>query len=183
MLSKTQAGGWGGCREWRVGELVAVETGETAALPTPALWCVRVCDGSVAISVREHATKLCQVLKFVTFIEKHNTVPFIVKCRVFKAALTLSLLYGCESLFSACTKPVIRLYYWAMKVLLGVRKKTSNLVCYAELRYPSLTDLLQHKRHNFFPQIMARKIYDGRPFLLRCKVTRCNKYACHQDSQ
>lgn len=37
-------------------------------------------DGSVTTSVKENATeKLCQVLKFVTFIEKHNTAPFIVK--------------------------------------------------------------------------------------------------------
>lgn len=44
------------------------------------------CDGSVTTFVREHATeKICQVVKFVSFIEKHNTVPFIVKRRVFEA--------------------------------------------------------------------------------------------------
>ena len=56
------------------------------------------CDGSVSSAVKEHAkVKICQVLKFVSFIEKNNNVPFIVKRRVFDAALTSSLLYGCES--------------------------------------------------------------------------------------
>ncbi len=102
-----------------VGDLVVNHCASYVYLGSPFTF-----DGSVTTSVKEHATeKLCQVLKFVTFIEKHNTVPFIVKRRVFEAALTSSLLYGCESWFGADTKPVINLYHWAMKVLLGVRKK------------------------------------------------------------
>ncbi len=67
-----------------VGDLVVNHCVSYVYLGSPFTW-----DGSVTTSVKEHATeKLCQVLKFVTFIEKHNTVPFIVKRRVFEAALT-----------------------------------------------------------------------------------------------
>ena len=34
--------------------------------------------------------------------------------------------------------------------MLGVRKSTSNLVCYAEAGYPSLQDLVKFKQHKFF---------------------------------
>ena len=117
-----------------------------------------MCDGSVSSAVKEHAkVKICQVLKFVSFITKNNCVPFIVKRRVFDAALTSSLLYGCESWVCADIKPVIKLYHWAMKALLGVRKNTSNLVCYAELGYPTLLDLIQHKQHKFFHKLWQER--------------------------
>ena len=46
------------------------------------------CDGAVNSSVKEHAkSKLCHVIKFVSYIKKNNDVPFIVKRRVFDAAL------------------------------------------------------------------------------------------------
>lgn len=116
------------------------------------------CDGSISSSVKEHEKKkICQVLKFVSFVSKNNTVPFTVKRRVFEAALTSSLLFGCESWIGADTKPVIKLYHWAMKTLLGVRKNTSNLVCYAELGYPTLSDLLQHKQHKFLHKLWQER--------------------------
>ena len=116
------------------------------------------CDGSVTSAVKEHArSKLCHVLKFVSFVKKNNDVPFIVKRRVFDAALMSSLLYGCESWVGADVKPVIKLYNWAMKELLGVRKTTTNIVCYAELGYPSLPDLIKYRQHNFFKRMWTEK--------------------------
>lgn len=90
------------------------------------------------------------MLKFVSFIRKNNDTPFIVKRRLFDAALMSSLLYGCESWVGADIKPVQKLYNWAMKELLGVRRATTNNVCYAELGYPSLPDLIRHKQHKFY---------------------------------
>lgn len=44
----------------------------------------------------------------------------------------------------------LKIYQWAMKTLLRVRENTSNLVCNAELGYPTLSDILQLKQPFFF---------------------------------
>ena len=116
------------------------------------------CDGAVNSSVKQHAkSKLCHVIKFVSFIKKNNDVPFIVKRRVFDAALMSSLLYGWESWVGADLRPVIKLYNWAIKELLEVRKSTSNIVCYAELGYSSLPDLVRLRQHKFFSKMWAER--------------------------
>lgn len=72
-----------------VGDLVVNHWSSSMYLCSPI-----TSDGSVTTSVKEHATdKLGQVLKFITFPEKHYTVPFIVKRRIFEVAVTSSLLY------------------------------------------------------------------------------------------
>ncbi len=51
-------------------------------------------DGSVSSAVIAHANaKMSHALKFVSFINKNNSVPFVVKKRVVDAALMSSLLY------------------------------------------------------------------------------------------
>ena len=96
-------------------------------------------DGSVSSALRAHAKmKLSHIIKFVAFVKRNNDVPYIVKRRVFDAALMSTLLYGCESWLGADLKPVIKLYNWAIKTLLGVRKSTPNDTCYAEVGCPSL---------------------------------------------
>lgn len=115
-------------------------------------------DGSVSSSVKLHAkSKTSHVLKFVSFVKKNNDVPFIVKRRVFDAALMSSLLYGCESWVGADLKPVIKLYNWALKQLLGVRKTTPNDVCYAEAGYPSLPDLVRWKQHKYISNVLSER--------------------------
>ena len=69
-----------------------------------------------------------------------------------------SLLYGCESWVGVDLKPIVRLYNWALKHLLGVRKSTPNYVCYAEVGYPSLLDLVNFKQQKFFSKNGIRKI-------------------------
>ena len=84
---------------------------------------------SAAVKLHAH-NKLCQVSKFVSIIRKNNDVPFIVKKRLFDAAQISALLYGCESWVGADVKPIIKLYNWCMKELLGVRRATVNcLLC------------------------------------------------------
>lgn len=80
-----------------------------------------------------------------------------MKRRVFDAALVSSLLYGCESWVGADVTLVVKLYNWALKQMLGVRKTTPNAVCHAESGYPSLPDLVRYKQHKF-----SRKMWDER---------------------
>ena len=108
-------------------------------------------DGSPSSAVKAHAKlKLPHVLKFVSFLRKNNDVPFIVKRRFFDAALTSTLLYGCESWVGADIKPASKLYNWCIKELLAVRRSTCNDVCYVESGYPPLSDLVKLKQHRFF---------------------------------
>ena len=52
------------------------------------------CDGSVSSAIKMHARiKMGHVIKYVSFVKKNNDVPFIVKRRVFEAALMSALLY------------------------------------------------------------------------------------------
>lgn len=115
-------------------------------------------DGSVSSALGVHArTKLSHVVKFVAFIKKNNDVPFVVKRRVFDAALMSALLYGCESWVGADLKPMIRLYNWAIKQILGVRKSTPNDICYAEIGYPSLLDLVRLRQQRFFKKMRLER--------------------------
>lgn len=108
-------------------------------------------DGSTSSAVKEHAaSRMPHVLKFVSFISKNNDIPFIVKKRVFEAALMSTLVYGCESWIGGDLKPMVKLYNWCLKTLLGVRRSTCNDVCYVESGYPPLGELVRHKQHKFF---------------------------------
>ena len=108
-------------------------------------------DGLVSSAIKVHAqTKMCHVLKFVSFVSKNNDIPFIVKRKVFDAALISTILYGCESWLGGDLKPVNKLYNWCLKQLLGVRKSTCNNLCLVELGYPPLRALVSHKQRKFF---------------------------------
>ena len=54
----------------------------------------------------------------------------MVKKNESDAALMSSLIYGCESWMAADMKPMVKLYNWCLKKLLGVRKSNCNDVCY-----------------------------------------------------
>lgn len=91
-------------------------------------------DGTASAAIKAHArAKMCHVLKFVSFLKKNRDVPFYVKRRIFDAALMSSILYGCESWLDGDLKPVIKLYNWGIKQLLGVRISTCNDLCYCEV--------------------------------------------------
>ena len=108
-------------------------------------------DGSASTAIKLHAqSKLCHALKFVSFINKNNDIPFYVKCKVFQAAFMSTILYACESWLNGDTKPINKLYMWCIKQLLGVRKTTCNDLCLMELGFPPLRALIKAKQRKFF---------------------------------
>ena len=131
-------------------------------------------DGCVSSSIKEHANiKISHVLKFVSFVNKNNDVPFVVKRRVFEAALMSSLLYGCESWVNADLKPIVKLYNWCLKQLLGVRKNTCNDVCYAESGFPPVQDLIKVKQHKFFHKMwQERSEYTDDPLVFAINTVK-----------
>ena len=125
-------------------------------------------DGSVSSSVAAHVqSKMVNFNKFVSFLNKNNDIPFNVKKRIFDAALMSAILYGCESWLNADLRPVAKLYNWGLKLLLGVRRTTSNDICYTELGYPPLQDLVKSRQRKFFSKIwQERSLMDDDPLVL-----------------
>ena len=59
-------------------------------------------------------------------------------------------------------------------MLLGVRKATTNLVCYADLGYPRLSDLMKYKHHTFFHTMWSERanmVDDPLSFAFKCVIT------------
>ncbi len=113
-------------------------------------------------------------------LRRNNDLPFVVKRRVFEAALISASLYGCESWVNTDFSPVIKLYNWALKQILGVRKTTfnnvSNNVCYAEVGLLSLPVLIRFKQQKFFRRIWQERsgITDD-PLMLAIRVTLASR--------
>ena len=112
--------------------------------------CVKICShyvylgapfsnvGTTSASIKVNANiRMCQALKFVSFCQKNNDVPFFVKKKIYHAALMSSILYGCESWFNGNIKPMENLYNMCIKHLLGVRKTTNTNLKHGRARFPT----------------------------------------------
>ena len=130
------------------------------------LGCPFTDDGSSSTAVKLHANKMCHVLKFISFVNRNNDIPFSVKKKVLDAAVTTSVLYGCESWLNCDIKPVEKQYKWCIKQLLCVRKTTNNDVCMVELGLPSLRALIKAKQIKFFRKMwLERNTMDDDPLI------------------
>ncbi len=73
-------------------------------------------DGSPSKAIRMIANnKMCHTLKSISFVNRNNDVPFVVKNRIFDAAVTSSILYGCESWLNGDIKSIEKQYKWCIK--------------------------------------------------------------------
>ena len=135
-------------------------------------------DGSVSSSVAAHAqSRVVHLNKFVSFLAKNNDIPFSIKKRVFDAVLMSTILYGCESWLDADLRPVVKLYNWAIKLLLGVRKTTCNDTCYLELGLPPLKDLVQSRQRKFFSGMLREcSLMDDNPLVLAIRTVLDARY-------
>ena len=115
-------------------------------------------DANPSTSIKAHAKlKICHALKFISFINKNNDIPFSIKKKVFDAAMMSAMLYGCESWMNGDLKPIEKLYRWCIKQLLGVRKTTTNDMCLVELGMPPLRALIKAKQRKFFKKIWRER--------------------------
>ena len=141
------------------------------------LGCMFTADGRASSAVAaDAAARMCQALKFTSFIEKNNDAPFYIKKKVFDACVMSSLLYGCETWLSADLRPIKRLYNMCIKTLLGVRHTTSNDLCLIELGLPELQATVYERQKTFFKTMSTARenmIDDPLQFALRlCLGTR-----------
>ena len=124
-------------------------------------------DGSPSTAIKIHANnKMCHVLKFIYFVNRNNDVPFMIKNKIFDAALMSTILYGCESWLNGDLLPIEKQYKWCIKQLLGVRKTTTNDICMVELGLPPLKALVISRQRNFFKKMwLERNGMDDDPLI------------------
>lgn len=120
------------------------------------LGCIFTADGSISSSIKAEAkARMCHTLKFISFVNKNNDVPFYIKNMIFQLALLPTLTYGCESWFNGDMKPMNKLYLWSIKQLLGVRKTTITSVCLLELGLAEFHSFVKSKQRKFLSQAWA----------------------------
>ena len=96
------------------------------------------------------------------FCFKNQSMPFVVRKKVFEAVLTTKL---CESWFTEDYKTIEVLYMSALKSLLGVRKQTPNQIVLTECGVPELKELVRKYQNNFIstklsdPEEPLTKVY------------------------
>ena len=95
-------------------------------------------DGKSDSTVREHVrNKQCHIIKFLSFLSKNPDAPFSVRKTVFEAAISSTLLYGCDSWLGSSPRYANHPCMTALKALLGVRATTTYSICLLKLGLPS----------------------------------------------
>ena len=142
------------------------------------LGCVFTSDGSTKTALNKHVEdKRKHLLKLIMFNVKNQEMPFRVKLKVLNACFLSSVLYSCESWINVSLKPVEKLYYGAIKALLGVRSTTCNDLCLVEVGFQNL---VQQKQKEFFMKLLQeRKGMNDDPFLAAFKLAKDNGTALY----
>ena len=76
-------------------------------------------------------------------------MSFVFKKKILNAALMSSILYSCESWLTSNTKSLDAMYHRCLKILLGVRQTTPNMLCKVELGMASLSAIVTSRRVQF----------------------------------
>lgn len=84
--------------------------------------------------------------KFSIFCAANTQMPFKYKRLVFDAAVTSSLLYGCESWLTESVRSISTQYNQLVRCLLGVRKNTCIDLCLIEAGIPPLQHVILKRR-------------------------------------
>ena len=148
------------------------------------LGCIYTQDGKMTSAVKAQLqSKWSHVAKFEAFVKKNNDAPYMVKEKVFTAALTSAILYGMETWLSPAAIEAARpTYMQCIRLLLGVRKTTAGDLCLVEAGQPSLMQRVKTaQRSTIFKFIAEREGMADDPFshawtLARNARTPCARY-------
>ena len=115
-------------------------------------------NGSATSSLKAHvAEKKKHLNRLLIFLSRNYDAPFFVKRKVFDAAFSSAILYGCESWIGVSLLPVERMYMSALRRLLDVRNSTPKLTCLLEAGVPSLQALVKEKQSKFFKRMLKER--------------------------
>ena len=107
-------------------------------------------NGKISDVIKLHAKSRSKDLnKFKIFCKKNETMPFQFKKKVLDAAITSSLLYGCETWLSFNLKDVEKMYIGAVKSVLGVRETSRSDTVLIEAGMLSLKELIIKRTSTF----------------------------------
>ena len=113
-------------------------------------------DGKMSSVIREHAKSAEKhVNKFLIFLKKNTSMPYNLKRKVFDAALMTAILYGAETWLTDHLSKLEKHYNMAMKLLLGVRSCTPNILCNIEGGLPTISTYIFDRRRNFVKKFIA----------------------------
>ena len=116
-------------------------------------------NGSATSSLKAHvAEKKKHLNRLLIFLSRNYDAPFFVKRKVFDAAFSSAILYGCESWIGVSLLPVERMYMSALRRLLDVRNSTPKLTCLLEAGVPSLQALVKEKQSKFFKRMLKERV-------------------------
>ena len=113
-------------------------------------------NGSSTASLKAHvAEKKKHLNRLNIFLSRNHDAPFFVKRKVFDAAFSSAILYGCESWIDVSLAPVEGMYMTAVRRLLDVRSSTPKLTCLVEAGLPSLQALIKQKQSKFLRKMFV----------------------------
>ena len=121
-------------------------------------------DAKMRSVLEEHEVESTRTVnKFAIFCYTNTTMPYAYKVKVFKAALSSSLLYSSESWLTNSITSVEKLYNRAIKCLLGVRNNTPVSLCLMESGLETFVHEVSVRRKNFLTKKM-QEINIDEPF-------------------
>lgn len=125
--------------------------------------------------------------KFSMFCALNSSMPFEYKLKVFRAALTSSLLYSSESWITSNVKCIETLYNRMVRMLLGVRNNTPIHLCLIEVGLNTAKYEIEKKRKAFLTS-KFRNINLDEPFHIVFEMCRVSNtpgyrflYSCMQE--
>ena len=130
-------------------------------------------DGLLKSSLKRHAAhKEKDLNKLTIFLQKNANAPYVVKKAVVDACFNASLLYGCEAWLG--TKPdrsLKSMYIKAIKMLLGVRRSTTNDAVLIEAGYPDFEALVRSRQKRFLEKMGERIDVTNDPLMFTLSLT------------
>jgi hypothetical protein len=118
-------------------------------------------DGKMISVIKYHAADCVKhVNKFATFMNRNTNMPFYLKKKVLDAAIVSAILYSCETWLTNNVQAIAKHYMSAVKLQLGVRNTTTNILCLIEIGYPELDSLIMKRRLSFITQFKTNSSDD-----------------------
>ena len=116
-------------------------------------------DASIPSSVKAHCrSKAAHAIKFEAFAKKNTDMPFVIKKKVFDAALSSAILYASETWISqGAWREAAPLYAACVRTLLGVRKTTATDLCLIEAGVQPLQQRIKQAQKQRFGKLIQER--------------------------
>ena len=116
---------------------------------------------TIAKQVKQHLQqKMPHMFKFISFLNKHQDLPFCIKQQVWNSAIKSAIFYSCETWLMTDYKQAETIYMTTLKSMLGCRNTTCNEIVIAELQISNAKGYIQQKQWQFISKLQRRHDYN-----------------------